>query len=90
MTDIDQRLAQLLRAHAPAMTLAGPGSALAALGPDMELRGDLGFDEIALAELAVAVEDAFGIDLDTDDLAACRTIRDLHAALAARVAPRRL
>jgi len=86
MTDIDQRLTQLLRAHAPAMTSAGPGSALAALGPDLGLRGDLGFDVIALAELAVAIEDAFGLDIGSATMAACETVRDLAALIAAKVA----
>lgn len=81
MTDIAGRLAQLLRAHAPAMTSAGPGSSL---GPDLDLRDDLGFDTIALAELAIGIEDAFEIDVDVADLARCPTVGDLASFIAAK------
>ena len=56
------------------------------LDADLELRGDLGFDLIALAELAIAIEDAFGIAVDMTDLDACRTVRDLQELVAARSA----
>jgi acyl carrier protein len=72
----------LMRAHAPAATSAGLASE--ALDADLELRSDLGFDLIALAELALAIEDAFGIAIAMADLAGCRTVRDLQALLAAR------
>jgi acyl carrier protein len=74
-------LAPLLRAHAPALITAAPGSLTASLHPALELNGDLGFDGIALAELAVAIEDALGIDVDTADLAGCLTVRDLDTLI---------
>jgi acyl carrier protein len=66
----------LVRVHAPAATSAGLASAL--LDADLELRSDLGFDLIALAELAIAIEDAFGIMVDMTDLDACRTVGGLQ------------
>jgi acyl carrier protein len=74
-------LEPLVRAHAPA--LAVMSSFQASLHPALELSSDLGFDAIAFAELAVAIEDTFGIDLDIADLDGCRTIRDLDSLIAA-------
>ena len=71
-------------AHAPAATSAGLASEV--LDADLELRNDLGFDLIALAELAVAIEDAFGIAFDMTDLDGCRTVRDLQELVAVRSA----
>lgn len=82
MTDFERTLARLVCAHAPAATSAGP----AIDDPDLSLRDDLGFDLIALAELAVAIEDAFDIDIDLADLGACRTVGDLQELVAARIA----
>jgi acyl carrier protein len=84
VTDLERELMLLVRAHAPAATSAG--LARAALDTDLDLRNDLGFDLIALAELAVAIEDAFGIVVDTMDLDACRTVRDLQELVTARSA----
>ena len=80
MADLGRTLMLLVRAHAPAATTAG----VEAFDADLELQGDLGFDLIALAELAIAIEDAFGIALDMADLDACRTVRDLQELVAAR------
>jgi len=80
MSDRERLLAQLVRAHAPAAT----SRAVDVFDAALELRADLGFDLIALAELAVALEDAFGIGIDLDDLDRCRTLGDLNALLAAR------
>jgi acyl carrier protein len=74
----------LVRAHAPAATSEGLASA--ALEVDLGLRSDLGFDLVALAELAVAIEDAFGIEIGMTDLEACRTVRDLQELVTARSA----
>jgi acyl carrier protein len=74
----------LVRAHAPAATSAGLASE--ALDAALELRNDLGFDLIALAELALAIEDAFGIEIEIADLAGCRTVGDLQELVAARSA----
>ena len=78
MADLEQTLMLLVRAHAPAATTA----AVEALDADLELRSDLGFDLIALAELAVAIEDAFGIAVEIADLDACRTVMDLQELVA--------
>jgi acyl carrier protein len=71
---------RLVRAHAPAATSAGLASE--ALDVELGLRADLGFDLIALAELALAIEDAFGIAIEMADLAGCRTVRDLRELVA--------
>ena len=84
MADRDRMLVRLVRAHAPAATSADVVSD--ALDLRLELRSDLGFDLIALAELAVAIEDAFGIEVEMTDLEACRTVGDLQALIAARTA----
>jgi acyl carrier protein len=76
MTDQDRTLVRLVRAHAPAATSSGLASDL--LDADLELRSELGFDLMALAELAVAIEDAFGIAIEMTGLDGCRTIRDLQ------------
>lgn len=80
MSDLERILASLVRAHAPAAT----SHAVDVLEAGLELRADLGFDLIALAELAVALEDAFGTVVDLADLERCRTVGDLQALLAAR------
>jgi len=71
----------LVCAHAPAATSSWLASD--ALDAGLALRRDLGFDPIALDELAVAIEDAFGIEVSMSDLNGCRTLRDLQALLAA-------
>ena len=82
MTDLDRMLTRLLRAHAPAVTSAGLASET--LDRNLELRSDLGFDLVALAELAVAIEHAFGIGIEMADLDSCRTVGDVQALVAAR------
>ena len=74
----------LVRAHAPAATSAGLASEV--LDATLELRSDLGFDLIALAELALAIEDAFGIEIEMADLAGCGTVKDLQELVATRSA----
>ena len=71
-----------MRAHAPAATSAGLASEV--LDANLALRSDLGFDLIALAELAIAIGDAFGIAVEIADLDACRTAGDLQQLVAAR------
>lgn len=80
MTDPERSLMLLVLAHAPAATSAG----VEAFDGDLELRSDLGFDLIALAELAVAIEDAFGIDVEMADMDGCRTVGGLLELIAAR------
>lgn len=77
MADRGRLLIRLLHAHAPAATSD-------ALALDADLRSELGFDLIALAELAIAIEDAFGIEVAMTDLDECRTVGDLEALVAAR------
>lgn len=48
--------------------------------PGDRLLEDLGAVSMDLVHIAVAVEDSFGCFLDDVDLAACRTVGDLHAA----------
>ena len=84
MTDLDPMLVRLVRAHAPAVTSAGLAGET--LDRNLDLHSDLGFDLVALAELAVAIEDAFGIEVEMTDLEACRTVGDLQALIAARTA----
>jgi acyl carrier protein len=79
MTDQDRTLMHLVRAHAPAAT----SSASDLLDADLELRSELGFGLTALAELAVAIEDAFGIAIEMTELDGCRTIRDLQELVTA-------
>jgi acyl carrier protein len=74
----------LVRAHAPAATSAGLASE--AVDVELELRADLGFDLIALAELALAIEEAFGTAIEMAGLAGCRTVRDVQELIAARSA----
>jgi acyl carrier protein len=83
MTELERELLLLVRAHAPAATSAG--SPFDTLEVSSDLRSDLGFDLIALAELAVAVEDAFGVEVKMPDLDGCRTVADLRALVAARI-----
>jgi acyl carrier protein len=90
MSRVFDALAPLLRAHAPALTSASRGTHLAPLDPALALCDDLGFDVVALAELAVAIEDALGIDVDVADLAGCPTVRDLGDFIAAGPAHRAL
>jgi acyl carrier protein len=78
----DRMLVRLVRAHAPAITSAG--FAGETLDRNLELRSDLGFDLIALAELAMAIEDAFGIGIEMTDLDTCRTVGDLQALIAGK------
>jgi acyl carrier protein len=84
MTDPERTLIRLVRAHAPAATSAALTSE--ELDAAVDLRNDLGFDLIALAELVVAIEDAFDIEVEMADLDACRTIRDLQELVATRSA----
>lgn len=74
----------LVRAHAPAVTSSALASA--AHDADLDLRSDLGFDLIALAELALAIEDAFGMEIEMTYLDVCRTVSDLQQLVAARSA----
>jgi acyl carrier protein len=80
MSELERLLLQLVRAHA----LAATPRTIDSFDASLELRADLGFDVIALAELAVVLEDAFGIAVDLADLDRCLTIGELKAWLAGR------
>jgi acyl carrier protein len=57
--------------------------------PDDRLVEDLGAVSMDLVHIAVAIEDCFGCFLDDVDLARCRTVRDLHAAVSRAAHPER-
>jgi acyl carrier protein len=80
MSELERLLVQLVRAHAPAAT----SRTLDVFDASLELRADLGFDLMALAELAIVLEDAFGVAVDLADLDRCRTLGALKTFLAAR------
>jgi 1-acyl-sn-glycerol-3-phosphate acyltransferase len=63
------------------------GGAPPPVEPGAELERDLGIDSLARAELALRVEQAFGVRMDEEAVLEARTVRDLAAALAA-AAPR--
>ena len=45
------------------------------------LQGTLGMDSLEIVDLGLAVEREFGIELDTQQLRACRTLGDLTALI---------
>lgn len=57
------------------------------LGPETRLREDLGADSLDLVELAMQLETKLGITLAEDSLETIHTLGDVHAALAAAIAP---
>lgn len=52
--------------------------------PDQKIRVDLGFDSLKMAEMLCALEDAFDIELQTEDLnpESIITVSDLYVLLA--------
>jgi acyl carrier protein len=66
------------------------GGAAPPVALDAELERDLGIDSLTRAELALRIEQAFGVRLPESAVLEARTVRDLAAALAAagpRLAP---
>ena len=63
------------------------GGAAPPVALDAQLERDLGIDSLARAELALRIEQAFGVRLSESAVLEARTVRDLAAALAA-AAPR--
>ena len=55
-------------------------SILSDLKPENDLRNDLGFDSLDLAELTVRIEKEYGIDIFADGFAL--TVSDIQAKLA--------
>lgn len=52
---------------------------VAKLTPELDLRTDLGFDSLALAELTVRIEDSAGVDVFADGLV--RTVGEIEQKL---------
>ncbi len=50
----------------------------AAVRPEDDLYGDLGAESMDLVNLAVAVEDRFGVFIPEEDLATLRTVEDVY------------
>ena len=48
-----------------------------AIGPDTRLQNDLGLDSLAMIDVAVAAEDAFGISIPDDVLEQFQTVGDV-------------
>jgi acyl carrier protein len=58
------------------------GGAAPPVALDAELERDLGIDSLARVELALRIEQAFGVRLSEESVLEARTVRDLAAALA--------
>lgn len=76
---VDAELAELCAQLAP--------EPLSEVGRDAKLR-DLGFDSLACAELALAVEERFGVRLADSDVGAPRTVADVADAVRAKLPSR--
>jgi acyl carrier protein len=50
--------------------------------PDATLIEDLGCDSLDRVELALALEEEFGVEIPDDDISRMKTIRDIHEYLA--------
>jgi len=48
-----------------------------AISPEASLKDDLGIDSLAVVELVMALEDAFGISIDEEQLKAIQTVGDI-------------
>jgi hypothetical protein len=58
------------------------------LAGTLRLKEDLGLDSLALTEMAFKLEDLFGFEVASGDVAAVRTVADLQAFLKARLEAR--
>lgn len=54
---------------------------IAEIAPDSELTADLGFDSLHRQQLAVELDEAFGIEVPDDDIAEWRTAEDVHTTV---------
>lgn len=76
MTDISERVSRILQEH-----LGATGEKLT---PDARLCDDLGADSLDYVELAMALEDEFGIDADDEEMGSVVTVADLvHLVISA-------
>jgi acyl carrier protein len=82
-TDIDDQLAEIVRSHIVEISTAATG---AGLPSGLELRAELGLDPIELAEIALEIEEAFEIEIDAAELAACSTLGHLSRLIHAKPA----
>lgn len=69
--DIEATLARILAENAKVDR--------AKVTPDKRLRDDLGVDSLALIDVAVATEDAFGVAIPDEDLEGLQTVGDVAA-----------
>ncbi len=81
---LDLALCALLEHHRPNRVPAG--QAPDSLSGESRLGADLGYDSLLLAELALLVEDLFGVELSTTDLRGISTVNDLRTHLHTRLA----
>ena len=69
--DIEATLARILAENAKVDR--------AKVTPDKRLRDDLGVNSLALIDVAVAAEDAFGVAIPDEDLEGLQTVGDVAA-----------
>lgn len=86
MTDIEKKTAAIVRG----LLDQKPGSLGASTaGAAMTLRlSDLGLDSLEKMDLAMQLEDAFGVSLDEEDFLACDTVSDLVRLIEGTTSPR--
>lgn len=73
-------------AHVSALLVEREGLEPAAITPESELEGDLGLDSLSQVELQMALEEAFGVDLEARPAASIRTVRDAVEAVLGAIA----
>ena len=56
------------------------------IGPETQLRAELGLNSLDAVDLVMALEDEFQIELPDEELAAFETVRDVAEAVARQVA----
>lgn len=85
MTDAEKKTATIIRG----LIDQKPGNGDSPTDDTMKLRlSDLGLDSLEKMDLAMQLEDAFGISLDEEDFLACDTVSDLVRLIEGTTAPR--
>lgn len=56
----------------------------AEIKPESLIMQDLGADSLDMVELAMAFEEAYGLKIETEEIAAIKTVQDLADFIAAR------